>query len=153
MTYNNSNKATVSGKADNGAGTPVALRVVRNTTELSNLPKSALWLNRAGDGNGYYDVYGIDEARELYNAIGEVLADYDQMIEEAKPKKLTTAELDDLKTGARVFVEDERGYREFIKTERRDFVKVIGGASNWSEGYVYSSSALHGNVYKKEEGN
>lgn len=97
---------------------------------------------------------GLAEAKRLYYAIGEVIADAEQMIEEAKPKVLTEAELDDLKMGDRVFVEDEHaGYREFLKTANDDFVKVISAVNSWAIGQVYSSSALHGIVYKKEEGN
>lgn len=76
----NSDKGTIQGGRD--GGTPYSVRVVRNTTVQSNFANAALWLNRMGEGNGYYDIYGLDEARKLYDAIGEVLADYDQLIED-----------------------------------------------------------------------
>lgn len=94
---------------------------------------------------------GLAEAKRLHAAIGEVIADAEQIIEDAKPKALTTAELDALALGARVSIDTRGDYREFLKTEKGDFVKVIGGTNRWAEGYVYTSAALSGIVFKKED--
>lgn len=135
----NSDKGTIQGGRDGGL--PHSVRVVRNTTVESNFATAALWLNRSGEGSGYYDIYGLDEARKLYEAIGEVLADYDQMIEDAKPKLLTDSELLALKRGTIVEFPEGSGdsyagtkwMRLGWGNEGNDFVKLnteLAGSMN-----------------------
>lgn len=137
----NSHKGTI--EANDG----VKITVIRNTTAASNVSENALWLKREGEGSGFYDVYGIDAARELYRNIGIVLNELDQIVEDAKPKPLTAKELRELPTGAGVY-ENERHY---IKTDTAQFVKTAGGSSVFPNGTMYSVAELDGATYAEEE--
>jgi len=139
----NSHKGTIEGNDG------VKITVVRNTTVAGNVSEHALWLKREGKGNGFYDVYGIDAARELHEYIGQALAELDQIVENAKPKPLTAGELSSLPTGAEVHENDRR----YIKTNSGQFVKIDNGTGSpyFPVGTLYTIDELAGFAYIDEE--
>lgn len=120
-----------------------------------NTPAEKNILHLVSSGSSFYSAaFDLAEARKIRDAITEVILDAEQIIEDAKPKPLTVAELDLKAVGTKVYAlgisPDDEG-TVWMRVHGGSWVVIEDGGRTHRLGDFYDADILDGVVVLNAE--